>query len=461
MAELRLGEVAEMSGGEVIQGNPTTAFRTYGIDSRLSGPGDLFFAVVGKRDGHDFVSHAEEGGAAGAVVSRLVSAKRNSFAIVRVADTVTALQDLAAGVLRGRTVKIVGITGSVGKTTTKEFLSTLLSPRFQVLKSEGNFNNQLGLPLTALKLEDRHEVAVFEMGMSAPGEIRLLTRIAPPDVSVITNVEPVHLEFFISVEDIAKAKQEILEGTKPGGTAVLNGDDPRVRKMAGEWDGRIITFGLSPGCDVRAENLRTNGYRGMEFVLRIGGERANAAIAFINEAYVMNVLAAAGVGHVFGLSVGELATGIAGLRPVEYRGSLITLQNGIRLYDDSYNSNPRALDAVLKSLGGLPSTRKVAVLGDMLELGKERSDFHRKAGEALVGWKWDVLVAVGTLAATIAEAAAAAGMQKSSIHHFPDSRKAAGRIGGILRKGDLVLVKGSRGMKMEKIVETLKALEKE
>ncbi|MGE5741862.1 MAG: UDP-N-acetylmuramoyl-tripeptide--D-alanyl-D-alanine ligase, partial [Candidatus Aminicenantes bacterium RBG_16_66_30] len=384
-----------------------------------------------------------------------------AFGLVQVRDTVAALQALAREVLARRPVQVVGITGSVGKTTTKEFTASLLAPRFRVLKSEGNFNNYLGLALTLLRLEPGDSAAVLEMGMSAPGEIRALTRIAPPDVAVITNVSPVHLQFFSGLEEIARAKKEILDGARPGAAAVLNGDDPLVMDIAAGFPGRKLTFGRGASCDVRADALVAKGYTGFEFVLRYGRESGPVAFPCVNEAAVANLLAAAAVALSFGLSLDEVVPAIRGLKPFAMRGAVVEAGRGIRIYDDSYNSNPRALDAALKSLAGLPAPRKVAVLADMLELGEGEREFHRRAGETVAKTGWDVLVAVGPLAAIIAEGAADAGLSAAAIHRFDDAKAAAEAILHIVRDGDLVLVKGSRGMRTEAVVEALKARGKE
>ena len=372
-----------------------------------------------------------------------------------------ALQVLAHEVLVRRPVQVIGITGSVGKTTTKEFTAALLAPRFRVLKSEGNYNNYLGLALTLLRLEPGDSVAVLEMGMSAPGEIRALTQIAPPDVAVITNVSPVHLQFFSGLGEIARAKKEILDGAKPGAAAVLNGDDPLVMDIAAGFPGRKLTFGREPSCDVRADALVSKGYAGFEFVLQYGTESGSVAFPCVNEAAVSNLLAAAAVSLSFGLGFEEIRPAIRGLKPFAMRGAVVEAARGIRIYDDSYNSNPRALDAALKGLAVLPAGRKVAVLADMLELGEGEQEFHRRAGETVARTGWDILVAVGPLAALIAAGAAGAGMSASAIHRFADSAAAAAAIAGIVRDGDLVLVKGSRGMKTEAVVEALKARGKE
>ena len=461
MARLRLDEVARVAGGTILQGSPALTFGSYGIDSRLAAAGGLFFAVAGRRDGHEFVAAAAAEGAAGAVVSRPVSVDGGDFGLVLVQDTVAALQALAAEVLVRQPVKVVGVTGSVGKTTTKEFTAALLARRFRVLKSEGNYNNHLGLALSLLRLEPGNEAAVLEMGTSAAGELRTLARIAPPDVAVITNVNPVHLQFFESLDAIALAKKEILDGAKPGATAVLNGDDPLVMGIAAGFAGRKVTFGRGPRCDIRAEAVESKGYDGFELRLRYGHGSVRTSFPFLNEAAVENLLAAAAVSLSLDLSFEEIRPAIAGLRPSAHRGLLVEAGRDIRVYDDTYNSNPRALESALNSLAALPAARKVAVLADMLELGESEKEFHRRAGEVLVQAGWDVLVAVGPLAAFIAEGAAAAGMGAASLHRFADATAAASAIGGIVREGDLVLVKGSRSMKTETIVDALRTRGKE
>jgi UDP-N-acetylmuramoyl-tripeptide--D-alanyl-D-alanine ligase len=461
MARLRLDDIARTTGGTILQGAPALTFGSYGIDSRLVAAGGLFFAVAGRRDGHEFVADASAKGAAGAVIARPVAVADREFGLVRVRDTVAALQTLAAAVLARQPVKVIGITGSVGKTTTKEFTAALLAARFRVLKSEGNYNNHLGLALSLLRLEPADDAAVLEMGMSAAGELRILARIAPPDVAVITNISPVHLQFFKSLDAIALAKKEILDGVRPGAAAVLNGDDPLVMRIAEDFAGRKVTFGRGPRCDVRAEAIEPKGFAGFEFLLRYGRESGRIRFPFVNEAAVANLLAAAAVSLALGLRLDEIQPAILAFRPFAKRGVLIEAPGGVRVYDDSYNSNPRALEAVLKSLAALPASRKVAVLADMLELGEDEREFHRQAGAAVARWGWDILVAVGPLAVHMAEEAATAGLPRDNILNFPDSGAASGRINDIVSDGDLVLVKGSRGMRMEIIAGKLKTRGKE
>ncbi len=456
MAVLSLEEVARRTGGRIFSGSPSLAVSGYVIDSRRAGPGDLFFAVVANRDGHDFVAGAAASGAAGAVVSKIVPSPGHGFGLVLVPDTVRALRDLARSVLLDHPVTVVGITGSAGKTTTKEFAAAFLSSSFTVLKSEKNFNNELGLALSLLKIQKAHNAAVLEMGMNAPGEIAALTRIAPPDVAVITNIRPVHLQFFEDMDGLARAKKEILDGTKPDGTAVLNGDDPLVARIAATWTGKMLTFGRSAGCDVRASGLRRRGYEGLSFDLAYGRETAVVDLPFLAESVVENFLAAAAVAYAMAIPVGEVISRASSLKPQAMRGNLIPLGKGVRLVDDTYNSNPKALETALKSLALLPAGRRVAVLGDMLELGAKEREFHLEAGRTAALSGWDLLVTVGPLAGLMAEGAAAAGMDRARIVSFADSGEAARAVPPLVAAGDLVLVKGSRGVKMEKIVESLR-----
>lgn len=459
MAELRLDQVALRTGGQILQGEAGIVFSRFNIDSRLSQPGELFFALVANRDGHDFVADAACRGARGAVVARNIPPPGADFALVRVADTTLALQQLARSVLVDFPVKVVGITGSIGKTTTKEFTASLLGQKFRVLKSEGNYNNVLGLALTLLKLAPVHEVAVLEMGMSARGEIRTLTKVAPPDLAVITNIHPVHLEFLGSLEEIARAKKEILEGTKPGGWAILNGDDPWVEKISRDWTGPRMTFGLGRRCDVRASRVEKKGFEGFRFELSLPAseQRQEVLFPFFYEDYLYNLLAAIGVSQVLGLSVEPMLQAITRLRPFEHRGVCLELPMAIRLVDDSYNSNPHALHSALRSLADLPARRRVAVLGDMLELGEKEIEFHVQAGRHVVSTGWDVLVTVGPRSLHLAESARRAGLSPERIYSFGSSEEAGRALPSLLQEGDLILVKGSRAVGMELIVESLKS----
>ncbi len=461
MAALTLKAIADATGGKLLAGDPERVVDAYAIDTRGLGPGALFFALKGVRDGHEFLTDAAARGAAGAVVSQALLSPAPGFALVRVDDTLLALQALARDVLAARPRKVVGITGSTGKTTTKEFAAALLAGRYRVLKSEGNFNNRLGLPLSLLRLGPDDEVAVLEMGMSAPGEIRELAGIAPPDVALITNVHPVHLAFFPDLRAVALAKREILEGARPGAVAVLNGDDPLVAEIAAGWRGRRVSFGFGPACDIRALDVRRRGYEGAAFRLRYGAAEADLELPFLYDSAVLNFLAAAGAALALDVPLADIMARVPALAAPGMRGVPIGLAGGVRLVDDSYNSNPGALEMALRSLAVLPAKRKVAVLGDMLELGAGEADFHREAGRLVKRLGWDVLVTIGPLARFMADGAAAEGLAACAIHAFPDAAAAAEAVPALVCDGDLVLVKGSRSVGSERVVARLKAERKE
>ncbi|MGQ9800710.1 MAG: UDP-N-acetylmuramoyl-tripeptide--D-alanyl-D-alanine ligase [Candidatus Saccharicenans sp.] len=457
MKGLFLGEIARLTGGRLLQGRPESLILSYTFDSRQAAPGALFFALKDKRDGHDFVLDAYEKGAAAACVSEDIKGLPPDFGLLKVDDTLAALQTLAARLLGRHPLRIVGITGSVGKTSTKEFTARLLSEKFRVLKSPGNFNNQIGVPISILSLDGSQEIAVLEMGMSQRGEISKLTAIAPPDVAVITAIAPVHMEFFRDLDEIALAKREILEGARPGALAVLNGDDSRLRKMASEWHrGQVLFYGFSQDCMVRADNLKPLSFEGLSFDLILGKEKAAVRVPFLNRALVSNLLAACAVARSFGLELEQLLPAINDLPQVEHRGQLLKLKNGIIIYDDSYNSNPVALRLVLESLGRIPAARKIAVLGDMLELGPEELTFHREAGQAIPQYGWNILVTVGPRAREMVSGALEKGFEAGSAHSFDRAEDATDWLKNNLQPGDLVLVKGSHALALDRIVDILK-----
>lgn len=461
MASLPLRRIAAAVGGTQLSGDGGTVVSGFAIDSRLVRPGDLFFAVVAERDGHDFAADAAARGALGAVVSRPPAGLPAGFGLIIAGDTVRALQDLARSVLDSQPVKVVAVTGSVGKTTTKEFAAAILAGRYEVLKSEGNFNNHLGLALSILGLQPHQTAAVLEMGMRGPGEIRTLAAIAPPDVAVITNVHPVHLEFLGTLDAVAKAKWELIEGLKPGGVAVLNGDDPRLRRLASGWKGRSVFFGRGPDAEVGVEDLVRRGFEGYDLSLRLGGRRIPTRLAFLTDGYMDDALAACAAAYAMDIPLAAIAAAMAGLRPVPGRGGWTRLADGVVLVDDSYNSSPAALASALRGLVGLPAERRVAVLGDMLELGPGESAFHEDAGRLAAAAGWDVLLAIGPRSRGLARAAVEAGLRPGAVRTFDSSPEAAEALAGILRPGDLVLVKGSRGMRTEAAAARVKELFKE
>ena len=423
----------------------------YSIDSRTLQPGDLFFAVKGERvDGHDFGEAALAKGAAGAVIRKVqLSRYATRTRLLAVDDTLVALQTLATAVRRLWGKPLVGITGSAGKTTTKEAIAHVLSSRFRVLKSEGNFNNHFGLPLMLLKLEAEHDVAVIEMGMSHAGEIAALAKIAQPEVGVVSNVAPVHLEFFNSVADIARAKYELIESLPSNGTAVLNADDQYVSQFGRDFPGKVVLYGLRPTADVRAENIEAQGALGSTFEVLVGSCREKATLPLVGTHNVYNALAAVAVGLERGLTPSEAVGALCSLVPGDKRGQVVKLGN-ITIVNDCYNSNPTALGAMVDALASMPAQRRIVVAGEMLELGSAAEQLHRQAGAHIAAKKIDVLLGVRGQAQAMVEAAQQAGMRAE----FVASPEEAGEwLAREMRDGDAVLLKASRGVKLEKALE--------
>jgi len=451
---LTLERIAAATRGQV-RGAPATAVRGVSIDSRTIAPGQLFVAVKGPRfDGHEFVAAAIERGAAAAMVHREVGVPAG-FPLVTVGETTQALKDLGRFVRLEAAIPVVAITGSAGKTTTKEMTAALLATQGPVLKTEGNLNNQYGLPLTLLRLSPEHRFACLELGMSAAGELRELSGIARPDVAVITLVAAVHLEFFDSVDAIAAAKAEILEGLGPDGVAVLNWDDARVRRIGEARKGRTLWFGRDRRCDVSAENWRGT-IHGMRFDLRVEGKSHDVALPLAGPHFLMNFLAATAAAHEVGVPVEAIVEAAARMKPARSRGEVRRLGRRVTLLDDSYNSNPTAVDAAVTALGMAAQGRRVVILGDMLELGPTGPELHRETGARLAGHA-DLVVGVGALGREFVEGARRAGFPAGGLREFPDSEAAAREVAALVKEGDAVLVKGSHGAHMEKVVEALVA----
>jgi len=448
--KLLLGRVAEFVSASGEFDRQATALG-YSIDSRTIQPGEVFIAVRGERfDGHDFVPQALEKGAVAAIVGRDRLPNYSPKAgLMAVGDPLAALQALAAAVRRLWAKPLVGVTGSTGKTTTKEAIAHVLASRFGVLKSEGNLNNHFGLPLMLLKLEPDHDIAVIEMGMSHAGEIAMLARIAQPEIGVVTNVAPVHLEFFASVGEIARAKYELIEGLPAGGTAILNADDEYVSQFGRDFHGKVVLYGLRPEARVRAENVEARGKLGSKFDLVVDGCRERAAVPLVGAHNVSNALAAVAVALECGFTAAEVARELARLAPADKRGQVVQLGN-ITIINDCYNSNPKALDAMVEALATMPAARRIVVAGEMLELGSSGEALHRQSGEHMAGQKIDMLVGVRGLAQPMVEAARGAGMRAEFVK---TPEEAGDWLARETRSGDLVLLKGSRGVKLEKALE--------
>src|SRR5258707_9846192 len=432
------------------------------IDSRAIRAGELFIAIHGPRhDGHDHVASTLESGAIAAVVAE---AELSRYALpvrdrcIAVADTFDALKQLARAVRKSWGGKIAGVTGSVGKTTTKEILAALLGAKLRVLKSEGNFNNEYGLPLTLLRLDETHQAAVLEMGMSRRGELARLASIARPDVGVVTRVSPAHLEFFASVDEIALAKRELIEGLNgQESTAVLNADDPRVAAFGSVAPGRVLTYGIEKQSFFMAQDIEDRGALGSAFDYVSPEGRVRLELNVPGRHAIANALAALAGASVWDIGAAEAQSVFLSLRAPAMRGELLRFSNGSALINDSYNSSPAALQAMTELLAATPNyQRRVLAAGEMRELGATAAEFHRRAGSfAARTGKIDWVIGVAGDAAEIGEGAIAAGFPRERTKFFSSSEEAAKFLEQFIVPGDLLLVKGSRGVKMERIVEAL------
>ena len=448
-------DLAHLTGGRLLarSGRP---IRGAAVDSRLVEPGQLFVALPGEHvDGHAFLADAVARGAAALVVARPIADPESmgDVTIVRVAEPLAALGALAAGWRRRFDPLVVGVTGSIAKTSTKEAIAAVLGARFSTLRNEGNQNNEVGLPLTLLRMGPEHEAAVLEMGMYVGGEIAELARIGRPRIGVVTAVQPVHLARIGSIEAIEAAKGELLEALPPDGAAILNADDPIVRRMGARSAARSTTYGFADDADVGAEAVTSNGLDGMRFVLRAEGTRRPMTIPTLGRLSVHNALAGATVGRIAGLSFDEIEAGLAGGWAAPHRVQLVRL-GAVTVVDDSYNASPRSVVAALELLAGLPG-RRVAVLGEMLELGEASDEGHRVVGEAAARTV-DTLVVVGSGALGIADGALEAGMDGARVLRVQDVDGARDALVPRLRDGDVVLVKASRGIGLDRLVDDLR-----
>jgi len=458
--KLPLVQIAESLAAQFGGGNADAIATGYSIDSRTIRPGELFFAVKGERfDGHDFVLQALENGAVAAVIARNKLSSFDAGAmgvlgrrLLAVDDTLIALQSLATAVRRLWAKPLVAVTGSAGKTTTKEAIAHVLAGKFNVYKSTGNFNNHFGLPLMLLKLEPQHDVAVVELGMSHAGEITALAKIAQPDIGVVTNVAPVHLEFFKSIADIARAKYELVESLPSSGTAVLNADDDYVSQFGRDFHGRVVTYGFSPAATIRVENFKTRGQQGSAFDVVACGQREHALLPLVGKHNVHNALAAIAVALERGMAPAHATEALSTLTPADKRGEVARLGN-ITVINDCYNSNPKALVAMVDALAEMPAKRRIVIAGEMLELGPQGEKMHRECGRHIGERKIDFLLGVRGLAQAMVEAT----VQSGGEGQFITTPEQAGEwLANNAREGDVILLKASRGVKLEKALEVWK-----
>ncbi|MFQ5816338.1 MAG: UDP-N-acetylmuramoyl-tripeptide--D-alanyl-D-alanine ligase [Terriglobia bacterium] len=435
----------------------------FSIDSRTLQPGELFIAIKGpNHDGHDFVAEALRRGALAALVNETrrtaqpAEIQKNS---IGVPDTFQALQQLARFARKTWGGPVLAITGSTGKTTTKEILAALLARRYRVLKSEGNYNNEFGLPLTLLRLQAQTELAVVEMAMTHKGEIAKLCRIAEPNLGLVTNVNPVHLEFFASVEEIAEAKRELIQGLVAPASAVLNADDARVRRFAQSFGGRVVLFGFSGEAHVRAENLDDRGCDGSEFDLIVGSERRRLHLGLIGRHNLENALAASAAASLFEIGSDTAGEVFPGLEPVALRGQRLRFAEGFAVINDAYNANPRGVAALAEAVSRTPGVgRRLLVLGEMRELGPTGPELHRETGRGIAALgNIDLLVGVTGLAAELLVGAQAAGFSPNRALFFESKEGAADWLCQSVRAGDLVLLKASRAVALETLLDALHA----
>ncbi len=450
--EFTLGDIARGLGVPLPHGHGSETPRGvtgFSIDTRTIAPGDLFFALPGPNyDGGAFVREAFAKGAVAAIADR----PAEGGPVLVIPDALCALQRLAAWARRRWAGDVIAITGSAGKTSTKEVVADLLSTAMKVGRTSGNFNNHIGVPLSLLRMPADARAGVIEIGMNHAGEIEKLAAIACPRVAVVTNVGHAHVEYFENgIEGVAAAKRELVEALPPGGIAVLNGDDPRVAGFRSAHSGRTVTFGIREPADVRAEDVvpDENGARfrvaGIEFRTPLTGRHA-----------VLNILAGIAVTDIYGIETASLVDAVAGLAPPRMRGEWLR-QRGILILNDCYNSNPDAARAMIDVLRETPAERRIAVLGEMLELGRWSEDLHRELGRYVAESRISVLIGIRGAARHMVDAAVEAGLAKAAAYFFDTPESAGDQLRGMAREGDAILFKGSRGARVEKALERFMA----
>jgi UDP-N-acetylmuramoyl-tripeptide--D-alanyl-D-alanine ligase len=443
--KLALRQVAECFGLETANDGVATG---WSIDSRTVRPGDVFFALRGpNHDGHAYAGEVLAKGASAAVVDLAAGMPSNARGLFRVPDVLQALQQLARFAREKWGGEVIGVTGSAGKTTTKEIIAEMLSERIPTAKNEGNLNNHVGLPLSLLRLDESARVAVLEMGMNHAGEIRTLAEIAKPNAGVVTNVGWAHMEAFDSIEGIAAAKRELIDTLPPDGTAVLNVDDPRVAGFKKSYTGRSVLYGQSPEADVRAEDVEYS-LDGMRF--RVGEVWFETHLT--GRFNVSNILAGVAVAGLHGIEPAHLTSRVRALKPGKMRGERL-VQQDILIYNDCYNSNPDAVRAMLDVLRDTPARARIAVLGEMLELGHWAEPLHRDVGHYVAESGINVLIGIRGAARHMVDAALLAGLRTGAAFFLNDPREAGRLARSLAQPGDAILFKGSRGVRVELALE--------
>lgn len=452
-----LDDVLKATTGNLVTGASEKTFYGISTDSRLVKKGNLFIALKGEKfDGHDFVNQALQLGAAGIIVHDAKVSKYltdKNVTVIKVVDTLIALGDLAHEWRKRFSIAVIGLTGSSGKTTTKEMIAAIIGRKKNILKTDGNLNNLIGLPQTIFRLTTEHELAILEMGTNTRGEIKRLTQIALPDIGLITNIGPAHLAGFGSIDVVREEKGDLFLNMSPSGTIIVNIDDKAVALCAERWTGRKITFSMSPNADVTVKDIKMNGIKGMSFNLIVDENTQKVEMKIVGLHHVNNAMAAAAAAFAVGTDIKTIAEGLAEFRPFSGRMEMVKLRNGSFLLDDSYNANPASVREALMTLKDLKVHHNGFVfLGDMLELGTESEEMHRKIGMLIATIGINTLFLQGNFSRVTAAGAMEGGLSPENIFFLSNENNGINYLKENLKKGDWILVKGSRGMKMDKIV---------
>jgi len=459
---LTIEEVLKATGGKLLQGKGNTFFQGISTDSRTVAEGELFIALKGARfDGHYYAAEALKKKAGGVLIEedKAGDIRWNGYrsrAVITVKDTLSALGDIARDWRRKYGTPMVALTGSNGKTTTKEMIAACLETSFPILKTKGNLNNLIGVPLTLLTLTEKERVVVLEMGMNVPGEIRRLTEISEPDIGLITNIQMVHLEGMGSLERLEEEKGELFRGMRRDGTILVNQDDSRVVNLASRYPGQKITFGIEHPADVMAKEIRLHGAGGTSFTLILEEEAIEIPLRLLGKHFVQNALSAIAVACLFGVEVNRTKEALENFQPFPMRMEVVPLKGGEILINDSYNANPSSMELALETLVEAKGKgRAIAVLGDMLELGNFAKEAHEQIGKKMSELPIDFLLAMGEKAPVVIESAIRHGFPMEKARIVESHSEAISLLRQMIQNGDWILVKGSRGMAMEKIAEGL------
>ncbi|MGO9137303.1 MAG: UDP-N-acetylmuramoyl-tripeptide--D-alanyl-D-alanine ligase [Syntrophales bacterium] len=458
---LDVNEVLNATGGTLVGGSTDTPFNGVSTDSRQTMPGSLFIPLIGEKfDGHDFIAAAIRNGAHGFLVERGYENKiREKFAdktIIRVDHTLKALGDIAHAWRKKIRARVVAITGSSGKTTTKEMLAGIAGLRKKIIKAQGNYNNLIGLPMTVLNINAQHELAILEMGTNTRGEIGRLTEIAEPDVGLITNIGPAHLEGFKSVETVREEKLDLFRNMPDAGVAIINLDDERLHVTDKDWRGKRVTFGLGKDADVSAEDIEPMGLKGVGFTVRIGSLKQRITLSTPGNHNVYNALAAAASSWALDIDFPTICQGLTAFQPISGRMEIRRLKNGAYIINDTYNANPASFGEALKTLRALKGNQKsTVIMGDMLELGDQAEAMHEGIGSLMADTGVDTIYLRGRLSPATAAGALKRKMSKEKVVFFETPDEIISRLASHLKKGDWILVKGSRQTRMEQAVEKI------